>query len=69
MTYCSDGSCDLTQAGSRMTYCWYFTREDIDSKTPSREDGIPAAVETRYRRDGAKFLINASNSFGLYPHL
>ena len=52
-----------------MTYCWYFTREDIDRKTPSREDGIPAAVETRYRRDGAKFLINASNTFGLYPHI
>ena len=50
-----------------MTFCWYFAREDIEHKTPSREDGMPLATELQYRRDGARFIINASNTLGLYP--
>lgn len=52
-----------------MTYCWYFAREDIEQKTPSREDGIPLETEMQYRRDGARFIINASNTLGLYPRI
>ena len=48
-----------------MSYCWYFTQEDIKDKTPSREEGITPAAEARYRRDGARFVINASNTLGL----
>ena len=50
-----------------MAYSWYFTREDIELKSPSREHGISPQMETKYRRDGAKFIINASNTLGLYP--
>ena len=48
-----------------MAYCWYFTQEDIENKTPSREDGISSSVEARYRKDGSRFIINASNTLGL----
>ena len=50
-----------------MTFCWYFAREDIEHKTPSRDDGMPLTTELQYRRDGARFIINASNTLGLYP--
>ena len=46
---------------------WYFTREEIDNNSPSREDGVPLATEVRYRREGARLIINASNTLGLYP--
>lgn len=45
--------------------CWYYSNEDIELHTPSREDGVPLSVENRYRRDGARFIINASNTLGL----
>ena len=45
--------------------CWYYTSDEIELKTPSREDGVPLCVESRYRRDGARFIINASNTLGL----
>ena len=48
-----------------MSYCWYFTQDDIRERTPSREEGIPPVSEARYRRDGARFIINASNTLGL----
>lgn len=46
---------------------WYFTREEIDNKSPSREDGVTLSTEIRYRREGARLIINASNTLGLYP--
>ena len=46
---------------------WYFTREEIDQKSPSREDGVTLPTELRYRREGARLIINASNTLGLYP--
>ena len=48
-----------------MTYCWYFTQEDIRERTPSREEGVSPSIEARYRKDGARFIINASNTLGL----
>ena len=54
--------------GEGMTnFNWYFTREEIDNNSPSREDGVPLATEVRYRREGARLIINASNTLGLYP--
>ncbi len=50
-----------------MMYGWYFSREELETKTPSHEDGISYALESRYRKDGARFIINASNTLGLYP--
>ena len=46
---------------------WYFTREEIENKSPSREDGVTLPTEIRYRREGARLIINASNTLGLYP--
>ena len=46
---------------------WYFTREELDNKSPSREDGVTQSTEIRYRREGARLIINASNTLGLYP--
>ena len=48
-----------------MSYCWYYSQEDIDHRTPSRNDEVPLSVETRYRRDGARFIVNAGNKLGL----
>jgi hypothetical protein len=48
---------------------WYFTREEIEHKSPSREDGVTLSTEIRYRREGARLIINASNTLGLYPPL
>jgi hypothetical protein len=44
---------------------WYFTREEIEHKSPSREDGVTLSTEIRYRREGARLIINASNTLGL----
>lgn len=46
---------------------WYFTREEIDNRSPSREDGVTLSTEVRYRKEGARLIINASNTLGLYP--
>ena len=46
---------------------WIFSAEVLEHKTPSREHGISAATERRYRREGARFIINASNTLKLYP--
>ena len=46
---------------------WIFSAEVLEHKTPSREDGISSATERRYRREGARFIINASNTLKLYP--
>lgn len=48
-----------------MSYCWYYSQEDIELRTPSRDDGVPLHVETRYRRDGARFIVTASNTLNL----
>ena len=46
--------------------CWYYDRQDLKN-TPSFRDGIDADVEARYRREGAKFIIDVGTKLGLYP--
>ena len=46
--------------------CWYFDKKEIRN-TPSFKDGIDPATEARYRREGARFIIDAGTKMGLYP--
>ena len=52
-----------------MALCWYFSKSDVQSCTPSRKDGIDMATEARYRTEGAKLIITASTNMGLYPYI
>lgn len=44
--------------------CWYYDREDL-IHTPSFRDQIDTETETRYRREGARFLFDVSNKLKL----
>ncbi|RUS75748.1 hypothetical protein EGW08_016499 [Elysia chlorotica] len=44
--------------------CWYFERKEI-KHSPSFQDGIDSATENRYRREGARFIIDAGTKMGL----
>ncbi|XP_059162333.1 cyclin-K-like isoform X2 [Physella acuta] len=44
--------------------CWYFERREIKN-SPSFRDGIDTATENRYRREGARFIIDAGTKMGL----
>ncbi|XP_022097944.1 cyclin-K-like, partial [Acanthaster planci] len=44
--------------------CWYYEKEDLIN-TPSSRDGIDAATEARYRKEGARFIIDAGTQLGL----
>ncbi|XP_071793454.1 uncharacterized protein [Asterias amurensis] len=44
--------------------CWYYEKDDLVN-TPSSKDGIDGATETRYRKEGARFIIDAGTSQGL----
>lgn len=59
--------------------CWYYDKKDLDN-TPSIQDAIPAETEARcvesclsyaklsvfrYRREGAKFIIDTGTKMGL----
>jgi len=46
--------------------CWYFERKEI-KYSPSNRDGIDPATENRYRREGARFILDAGTKLGLYP--
>ena len=46
--------------------CWYFDRSELEN-TPSFSNGVEAAVEKRYRHEGAKLIIDAGSALGLYP--
>lgn len=46
--------------------CWYFEKKELRN-TPSSQDGIDAGTEARYRREGARFIIDAGTKMGLYP--
>ncbi len=50
-----------------MAFNWFFPQDVVDHKTPSRVNGIPLAMELRYRKEGAKIVINAANNLNLYP--
>ena len=46
---------------------WYYSKEFTDSKTPSRADGVEFETELRYRKEGARFIMELGNKLGLYP--
>ncbi|CAD5121936.1 unnamed protein product [Dimorphilus gyrociliatus] len=45
--------------------CWYYDRKDVRQNTPSRLNGIDSETETRYRREGARFILDTGNALGL----
>ena len=46
--------------------CWYFDKSELE-KTPSFYKGVDAAKEEKYRREGAKLIVDAGSALGLYP--
>ncbi|XP_025105468.1 cyclin-K-like isoform X2 [Pomacea canaliculata] len=44
--------------------CWYFDRKEIRN-SPSHQDGIDQSTENRYRREGARLILDAGNKLGL----
>ena len=46
--------------------CWYYEKKDLHS-TVSRRDGIDEETEARYRREGARFIMDTGTKMGLYP--
>ncbi|KAK6183293.1 hypothetical protein SNE40_010799 [Patella caerulea] len=44
--------------------CWYFEKKDIKN-SPSIRDGLDIATEGRYRKEGARFIIDAGTKLGL----
>lgn len=50
----------------RIMPCWYFERKEIRN-SPSYLDGIEQATENRYRREGARLILDAGTKLGLYP--
>ena len=46
--------------------CWFYEKKDLRN-TASYQDGISPEVEARYRREGARFILDAGTKMGLYP--
>ena len=46
--------------------CWYYDKKELRN-TPSARDGIDYATEARYRKEGARFIIDCGTKLGLYP--
>jgi cyclin K len=44
--------------------CWYYEKKDLKS-TPSILDGVDFETERRYRREGARFIMQTGTSMGL----
>lgn len=44
--------------------CWYYEKKEIKS-SPSYRDGIDTSTENRYRREGARFIVDAGTKLGL----
>ncbi|XP_005090796.1 cyclin-K [Aplysia californica] len=44
--------------------CWYFERREIKNSASYR-DGIDSNTENRYRREGARFILDAGTKMGL----
>ncbi|KAH0942916.1 hypothetical protein HID58_002553, partial [Brassica napus] len=44
---------------------WYFSREEIDNNSPSRQDGIDLTEETSLRKAYCSFLIDLGRRFKL----
>ena len=45
---------------------WYNTHEVLELNTPSRQDGVEFEDEARYRKEGARFIMDIGNKLGLY---
>jgi len=48
--------------------CWFFSKSELQN-TPSFRNGVGATAEEKYRREGAKLIIDAGDALGLYPVL
>jgi len=46
--------------------CWFFDKSELKN-TPSFRNGVDAAAEEKYRREGAKLITDAGSALGLYP--
>lgn len=44
--------------------CWYYDKKDLKA-TPSILDGISFETERRYRKEGARFIMNCGTQMGL----
>ncbi|XP_053394321.1 cyclin-K-like isoform X2 [Mercenaria mercenaria] len=44
--------------------CWYYEKKEIKN-SPSYRDGIDTSTEARYRREGARFIVDAGTKLGL----
>ncbi|KAL8619872.1 hypothetical protein ACOMHN_025958 [Nucella lapillus] len=44
--------------------CWFFDRKEIRN-SPSYQDSIDQATENRYRREGARLILDAGTKLGL----
>lgn len=44
--------------------CWYYDKKDL-KVTPSIQDGISFETERRYRKEGARFIMNCGTQMGL----
>ncbi|KAJ1532218.1 hypothetical protein ONE63_000838 [Megalurothrips usitatus] len=44
--------------------CWYFDKKEIRN-SPSLQDGISAETESRYRKEGARFIIDTGTKMDL----
>lgn len=44
--------------------CWYYEKKEIKN-SPSYRDGIDSGTEARYRREGARFIVDAGTKLGL----
>ena len=46
---------------------WYFSKDRLMNRTPSRSNGVDFPTECRYRREGCRFIMDMGNKLGLYP--
>jgi len=46
--------------------CWYFNKSELKN-TPSLCKGVDATAEEKYRREGAKLIVDAGTALGLHP--
>ena len=44
--------------------CWYYEKEDLKN-SPSIKDGMDYKTERRYRREGARFIMETGLNMGL----
>lgn len=49
-----------------LMHSWYYEKKDL-KRSPSILDGLDIERENRYRREGARFIINVGTKMGLYP--